>query len=286
MGISFRLSLAWIIFITVCALSAELWPLPEPDRIDWMNPSALPGTKGEITVMESTGREVEKVFIHFLGTDMMGRDIASRLIFGSRISLSVGLVVPLIGLFAGGGIGMLAGFFGGRLETVAMSMMDIILAFPGLVLLLAITFYLGHGLDNIIIALGILVIPAFSRVARANTLNFARREFVQAARMLGAGNFNILFCEILPNIIIPMLIYALMVVAFMIMAEGMLSFLGLGVPPPAPSWGGMIAEGKEVLGEYPHVSLIPAFFMFLTVLSFNIIGDGLRNFIDSRRGQL
>jgi len=269
----------------VCAISAGFW-LPEPDQMDWANQSALPGTVGEISVMNSEGAEVQKPFLYLLGTDTMGRDIMTRLIFGARISLAVGLAVPAIGLVLGGILGMLAGFYRGRLETVIMAAMDIILAFPGIVLMLAITFYLGPSLENLIIALGIIVIPAFSRVARANTLNFSQREFVQAARMLGANDVYIIFAEILPNVIIPMVIYALMLVAYMIMAEGILSFLGLGVPPPAPSWGGMIAEGKEVLGESPHVSMIPAFVMFLTVLSFNLIGDSLRNLADTKERQL
>ncbi len=286
LGLSFWLSLAWIITTTACAICAGFLPLPEPDHMDWINQTALPGTRGEIPVFNDAGEEIQKEFVYLLGTDTMGRDIMTRLIFGTRISLSIGLAVPTIGLVIGGMLGMLAGFYRGRLETAVMAIMDTILAFPGLVLLLAITFYLGPGLENIIIALGILVIPVFSRVARANTLNFAQREFVQAARMLGANDVHIMFREILPNVIIPLAVYALMIVAYMIMAEGMLSFLGLGVPPPAPSWGGMISEGKEVLDDAPHVSLLPASAMFLTILSFNLIGDSLRNLLDKKEGQL
>lgn len=285
-GLSFWLSLAWITLAAICAIIAGFLPLPDPDQMDWINQAVLPGTRGEVSVMNNAGEEVQKPFVYLLGTDTMGRDIVARLIFGARVSLSIGLAVPAIGLILGGMLGILAGFYQGRLETVVMAVMDTVLAFPGIVLMLAITFYLGPSLGNLIIALGILVIPAFSRVARANTLNFAQREFVQAARILGASDLNIMFYEILPNVIIPMSVYALMVVAYMIMAEGILSFLGLGVPPPTPSWGGMIAEGKEVLDEAPHVSMIPAFVMFLTVLSFNLIGDALRNMTDTREGQL
>ncbi len=286
LGLSFWLSLAWIILTTACAIFAGFLPLPEPDHMDWINQAALPGTRGEIPVPNDSGEEIQKQFVYLLGTDTMGRDIATRLIFGTRISLAIGLAVPAIGLVLGGILGMLAGFYRGKLETAVMATMDTILAFPNIVLLLAITFYLGSGLENIIIALGILVIPAFSHVARANTLNFAQREFVQAARMMGANDMYIMIGEILPNVIIPMAVYALMIVAYMIMAEGMLSFLGLGVPPPAPSWGSMIAEGKEMLDEAPHVSLLPAFAMFLTILSFNLIGDSLRNLFDKKEGQL
>jgi peptide/nickel transport system permease protein len=164
--------------------------------------------------------------------------------------------------------------------------MDIILAFPGLVLLLVVTFYLGANLKNLIFTLGFLTIPAFSRVARAKTLVLSHLEFVQAARLTGAGNLSILVREIIPNVFVPVAIYGLLVVAFMIMAEGALSFLGLGIPAPTPSWGGMIAEGKEVLDESPHVSMIPAAIMFLTVVSFNLLGDSLRSYLERRQRQL
>ncbi|MCP3899621.1 MAG: ABC transporter permease, partial [Desulfobacteraceae bacterium] len=197
-----------------------------------------------------------------------------------------GLITPLIGFLIGGFLGMTAGFYQGRVESFIMAIMDCILAFPGLVLLLAITFYLGPGLKNIIMALGFLTIPSFARIARANTLIFCKREFIQAARMVGQNDFSILVFEIIPNIINPMAIYALLVVSYMIVAEGALSYLGLGVPSPTPSWGGMIAEGREVLEQALHVSLFPATTMFLTVLAFNLIGDSLRNLIDSKDGQL
>lgn len=286
LGFAFWLPAAWIAFVAFCALSANLWGLPEPDNMDWDNSAAVPCTKGSISILDQSGEEVERPYIHLLGTDTLGRDIVSRLVYGARVSLAVGLAAPVIGLVLGGILGMLAGFYRGRLETVIVGAMDAILAFPGLVLLLAITFYLGASLQNLIIALGILAIPAFCRVARANTMAFAEREFIQVARTLGEKEINILMREILPNVIMPMIVYALLVVAFMIVIEGALSFLGLGVPSPTPSWGGMIAEGREVLEEAPHVSLIPSFVMFLTVLSFNLIGDSLRGLRDAREGQL
>ena len=216
----------------------------------------------------------------------MGRDIVSRLIYGARISLSVGLFSPLIGFILGGILGCLAGYFQGRLESLVVASMDIILAFPGLVLLLAITFYFGSNLRNLVISLGFLTIPAFCRVARAKTLTLRGLEFVQAARLSGAGHIMILLREIVPNVIAPMAAYGLMVVSFMIMTEGALSFLGLGVPAPTPSWGGMVAEGREVLEEAPHVSIIPAAVMFLTILSFNLIGDNFRRLTEKRTSQL
>jgi peptide/nickel transport system permease protein len=254
--------------------------------MDWDNPGAAPGTRSGSVTLQNAGEAEKSAYVYWLGTDTMGRDVISRLIYGARVSLAVGLLSPVIGFFLGGILGGLAGYFGGRLEALIVAVMDVILAFPGIVLLLAITFYLGPSLRNLVIALGFLTIPAFSRVARAKVLTLRDLEFVQAARLTGAGNLSILIREIIPNVIAPMAAYALLVVSFMIMAEGALSFLGLGVPAPTPSWGGMIAEGREVLEEAPHVSMIPAGVMFLTVMSFNLIGDSLRNLAEKRTSQL
>ncbi|MCP4693719.1 MAG: ABC transporter permease [Desulfobacterales bacterium] len=285
-GISFWLSLAWILFVAFMAISANWWRLPEPDYMDWDNPAAGFGTRGKAPLLQDSGERVEEPYVFWLGADTMGRDIITRIIFGARVSLTVGLTAPIVGMFFGGILGMLAGFYRGRLEAVVVASMDALLAFPGIVLLMGVTFYLGPSLRNLILALGILSIPSFCRVARASTLSFAEREFVQAARTTGAGNLTILIREILPNVLMPLAVFALLVVAFMIVVEGAMSFLGLGVPPPTASWGGMIAEGKEVLDEAPHVSMIPAAIMFFTVLSFNLIGDQLRELRDAREGQL
>ncbi|MBT3255045.1 MAG: ABC transporter permease [Deltaproteobacteria bacterium] len=285
-GISFWFSITWIILTVIVALCADFLPLPEYDHMDWDNSAAPPGTRVEKLLTDNNGEQIYEKGLYLLGSDTMGRDIFTRLIFGTRISLTIGLVVPVIGLILGGTLGLLAGFYRGTLETAIMATMDIILAFPGIVLMLAITFYLGPGIENLVIALGILVIPAFSRVARANTLKFAQSEFVQAAKMMGQKDVYLMVFEILPNILIPMAAYALMLVGYMIMAEGVLSFLGLGVPAPIPSWGGMIADGREVLGEAPFITLLPSFIMFLTVLSFNLMGDYLRNLVDAKEGQL
>ena len=278
-GIVFCLAVMWLAAVVASAATVGGWAVPAYDVMDWDHLRALPGTP--VTVAPN-----EKAGIHWLGTDTMGRDIVARLIYGARISLAVGLLSPLIGLMVGGLLGCTAGYFRGRFESLIVAAMDIILAFPGLVLLLVITFYLGPSLENLILTLGFLTIPAFSRVARAKTLVLSDLEFVQAARLTGAGHLTILVREIMPNVLIPLAIYGLLVSAFMIMAEGALSFLGLGLPAPTPSWGGMIAEGREVLDEAPHVSMIPAGVMFLTVLAFNIIGDGLRGLLEKRTSQL
>ncbi|WDP91188.1 MAG: ABC transporter permease [Desulfobacter sp.] len=277
LGVGFWLSMMWIALVVFCALFADLLPLQEYDAMDWMNPAVPPGAEGRIQ---------SGPFVYLFGSDTMGRDIFTRIIFGARVSLLVGVIPPVIGLAAGGSLGMLAGYYRGRLDTCIMAAMDTILAFPGLVLILAITFYLGQNLANIIAALGFLTIPSFSRVARANTLTMSRRDFIRASRMIGQGDLYILIRDILPNILPSLAVYALFVASYMIVAEGTLSFLGLSVPAPVPSWGGMIAEGKEVLGNAGHISFFPAMAMFLTVLSLNLAGDALRGLFDSKGGQL
>ena len=280
-GPAFRLSAAWIIFVVLCAVVAPLTPMSDFESMDWENQAAPPGT-----LMRASTNGSGNGRVHILGTDAMGRDLAARLIFGARMSLIAGLGAPLIGLIVGGLLGVLAGYYRGRLESFIIGVMDVVLAFPGIVLLLAVSFYLGPGLGSMIIALGLLTIPAFARVARANTLACARQEYVLAARLIGHGDLEILTREILPNILMPLLVYALLAVSHIIAIEGALSFLGLGAPPPAPSWGGTIAEGREVLGKAPHVCLFPALAMYLTVLSFNLLGDSLGRGLDSREEKI
>jgi peptide/nickel transport system permease protein len=258
----------WIAVVIVCAVTAPWWPVPAPDRID---PAlvASPPCAG-----------------HPLGTDCMGRDMAARLLFGARVSVIVGFCAPLAGLLLGSLLGVPAGFYRGRVERFILIAIDTLLAFPGLVFLLVFTFVFGAGLPTITVALGFLTAPRFARVARANTIRFAEREFVLAARGMGAGDLSIMLREILPNLLAPLLTYTLLVSGFVVVAEGGLGFLGLSVPSPAPSWGGMIAEGRDMLDQAPHVSLIPTAVMLLTVLSVNLIGDMLHSRQGGRESQL
>jgi peptide/nickel transport system permease protein len=202
------------------------------------------------------------------------------------VSITVGLLSPLIGVAIGGALGMMAGYFRGRLETFVVGGVDVLLAFPPLVFLLAVTAYLGQSVLNITLVIGILSIPAFTRVSRAVTLSLSEREFVTAARALGATNTRILVRELLPNVALPLVAFFLLGVAVTIVVEGAISFLGLGVPPPTASWGSMIGEGRESLDITPWLAFMPAIVMFLTVLSFNIVGDTLRALTDPRPGAL
>ncbi len=232
--------------------------------------------------MDMLERRAPASVLHWLGTDGLGRDELARLIYGARISLIVGLCASVIGVTIGGALGMLAGYFRGRFETLVVGSMDVLLAFPPLILALAVTAFLGQSILNLTCILGVLGIPAFMRVARAATLTLARREFVIAAQALGATHARILLRELLPNVFLPPVAFFLLGVAVFIVVEGSLSFLGLGVPPPISSWGSMIGEGRESLDVAPRLAFIPAITMFLTVLSFNLVGDTLRALTDPR----
>jgi peptide/nickel transport system permease protein len=261
-------AVGWIALIALAAALAGLLPIPSPTDMDLLARRAPPGGG------------------HLLGTDQLGRDELARLIYGARISLTVGLLAPVIGVTVGGCLGMLAGYFRGRLEMLTVGGVDVLLAFPPLVFALAVTAYLGQSVLNLTLVIGVLGIPAFTRVARAVTLSLSEREFVTAARALGATHTRILLRELLPNVALPLLAFFLLGVAVTIVVEGALSFLGLGVPPPAPSWGSMIGEGRESLDLAPWLAFLPAGFMFATVLAFNIVGDTLRALTDPRPGTL
>jgi peptide/nickel transport system permease protein len=268
LGSLFWAALGWMILVFAVALLADVLPLPNPTDMDMLERRAPISAE------------------HWFGTDGLGRDELSRLIYGARISLVVGLCAPVIGLSIGGALGMLAGYFRGRFESFVVGSMDVLLAFPPLILALAVTAYLGQSIFNLTFILGVLGIPAFMRVARAATLTLARREFVIAAQALGASHARILLRELLPNVMLPLLAFFLLGVAVTIVAEGALSFLGLGVPPPISSWGSMIGEGRESLDVAPQLAFIPAIAMFLTVLAFNLVGDTLRALTDPRQGAL
>ena len=268
LGLSFWLSAGWLALVTLSALFYPLLHFADPNLPDLANQAAGPGPD------------------HVLGTDTLGRDMLSRLVAGARISLTVGYASTLLGLTGGAILGLAAGYFRGRLEGFIVASMDAVLAFPALVLVLAVTAFVGHDIRIIILVLGVLGIPAFARVTRANTLSLAQREFVLAARAMGAGDLRILGLEILPNVLPAILTFGLLVVAVAMIAEGTLAFLGLSVPPPAASWGAMVAEGRSSLDTSPQVSLIPAAVFFLTIFSLNLAADRLRRLVEVRESRI
>ena len=253
------LPFAWIVCLLTAVIFADLLPLYDPVESDF------------------TALKVRPNWEFWLGTDVLGRDIFSRIIYGSRTSLTVGFFAPVCGMFVGLFLGIVSGYYRGRLESLVVGFIDIILAFPNIVLAMCILFFAGASIVNLIIVLSITSIPANTRIARASTLIYAKREFVLAARAQGASHLRILWREILPNIILPQVAYILSFMSIIIMIEGSLAFLGVGVPPPTPTLGGMIAQGFPDINTDPHITFLPALFLFLTVLSLNLIGDQLRS---------
>jgi ABC-type dipeptide/oligopeptide/nickel transport system permease subunit len=217
---------------------------------------------------------------HLLGTDEFGRDVFSRTIYATRASLQVGLISVALSAAVGTILGQLAGYLGGRFDEVVMRIMDALFAFPALVLALIINSLLGNSLTNAIVAIAIVSTPGFARLARASTLSVREREFVVAARTLGATNERILSQHILPNILPPLIVNASNLISAAIIIEGSLSFLGLGVQPPTPSWGSMLRAGYGYIDSSPWLALPPAVATMITVLGFNFAGDAVSDALD------
>lgn len=219
---------------------------------------------------------------HLLGQDKYGRDILSRIIYGSRISLYVGLSTALVSLFIGTAIGSTAAYFGGIWDEIICRIIDILLAFPGILLALSLMAVLGPSLNNVILALCAVGWVGYARLARGQTLAVKERDFVQAAKALGAGRKRIVFNHILPNILAPLIVEATFGMGGAIVGEAGLSFLGFGVQPPTPSWGSMLNEGRHYLLLAPHMTTFPGLAIMAVVLGFNFLGDGLRDIMDPR----
>ncbi|HEY8495719.1 MAG TPA: ABC transporter permease [Limnochordales bacterium] len=257
---------AIIILIVVVVAIAAPWLAPhDPVRQSAVNRLKPPGTES-----------------YLLGTDRFGRDTLSRVIWGARISLQVGVASVLLGMVIGVPVGIVAGYKGGRTDQILMRLVDVALAFPTLVLGLIIVALLGSGLWKLILAIALVNAPQFARVARGPTIALRDAEFVQAARALGASDWRIMFQHVLPNILPDVLTVSSLWVASAIRTEANLSFLGLGVPPPTPSWGNMVRDGIDFLGRAPWLAIAPAAAIFITILAFNMLGDGLRDIADPR----
>ncbi len=220
---------------------------------------------------------------HWLGTDDFGRDVLSRVLHGARVSLRLGLVAVGLALAIGGVIGLLAGYYGGWFDLIGMRFMDLMLAFPSILLAIVVVAILGPSLTNAMIAVGIMAVPQYARIVRGSVLQVRNLEYVQAAQALGATDGRVLTRAILPNVLGPVIVTASLGLATAILDAAGLSFLGLGAQPPTPEWGSMLAQGRELILIAPWVLTAPGIAVFLAVLGFNLVGDALRDLLDPRR---
>ncbi len=267
-------AIGFLVLLVFCALAANVIAPADPNRQNLILRLQPPMTEVQIA-----GHS----FRFILGSDGLGRDVLSRLIYGARVSLAVGLAAVMLGGFLGILFGVLGGYFGGFPDDVVMRLADIQLAFPFILLAIMVLVILGPGLVNLVIVLAIGQWVVYARIARGETISQKRRDYVESARAIGVQNGRILSHAILPNILAPLVVIASFNVAAVILSEAALSFLGLGVPPEVPTWGGMLAESRDqLLGGYWWLAVFPGVAIMLTVLSLNILGDWLRDFLDPR----
>ncbi len=252
------------IMLIMVAFSNFLAPY-DPNGLDLGNAYLKPGSDG-----------------HIFGTDEFGRDLLSRIIYGSRISMLVAVGATVVGGTIGVFIGLISGYAGGIFDSVIMRIMDGMMAFPFVLLSILLMTILGSGVFNVILAIGIANVPTFARIVRGQVLAVKNEEYSNAARVLGASDARILFGHIFPNSISPIIVYATLNIAGSIISEATLSFLGLGITPPTASWGNILRGGKEYLTTAPHVAMISGFFILITVLGFNLLGDGIRDVLDPK----
>ncbi|MBC5635533.1 ABC transporter permease [Ornithinibacillus sp. BX22] len=250
-------------FILVSLIGPYFVPYPE-DSGDLVNKLAPPSAD------------------HWFGTDHHGRDIFSRIIEGMSITLRVGFSSVILGAIVGTVIGIISGYYGGRVDSIIMRCMDVLLAFPGILLALAIVSVLGGSIQNVIIAIAIFSIPVFARIVRGSTLAVKKLEYIDAVKALGASDLRIIFKHILPNTLSPLIVQITLSIATAILTATGLSFLGLGAKPPIPEWGAMLSDGRNYLYSAPHVSFFPGIAIVIVVIAFNILGDGLRDAFDPK----
>ena len=254
-----------LLIIILCSCAELFVPYENCIRMDMVNKLLAPGKEG-----------------HIFGTDGYGRDLFGRCLHGGKVSLLIGFSTSILSLLAGGLLGLIAGYYGGKVDEILMRCLDVFNAIPTILLALAIVAALGSSIPNMIIALAISRTPAFARVIRASVLSVADQEYVEAAKAGGTSDFRIMVRHILPNVVGPMIVQATMNVAAMILQAASMSFLGLGVKAPQPEWGALISEGKEFMNSAPYLILIPGLLIILSASSVSLFGDGVRDAIDPR----
>ncbi|WP_049694850.1 nickel transporter permease [Planococcus versutus] len=259
------LGLFIVLGILIAALFAPVIATHSPTEVDLVSKLEAPSVE------------------HFFGTDEVGRDIFSRVVYGTRISLRIGLLVVLIAFPLGTILGAIAGYMGGRIDQVIMRITDIFLSFPGIILAMSIAAALGPSIENVMLALAATWWPWYTRIVRSSVLSIKHSEFIEASRALGANPFRILFKEIIPNSIAPATIQASLDLGFVILAAAGLSFIGLGAQPPSPEWGAMLSNSREILREAWWAATFPGIAILLTVLGFNLLGDGLNDLLDPKQ---
>lgn len=220
--------------------------------------------------------------VHWLGVDALGRDIFSRILMGARISLAAGFISVALGAVAGTLMGLLAGYYEGWWERITMRLSDVLLAFPGMLLAIGVVAILGSSMVNVVVAVAVFSVPAFARLVRGNTLAIKHMTYVEAVRSVGASDWTIIMRHILPGTISPIVVYGTMRIGTSIITAASLSFLGMGAQPPTPEWGAMLNEARADMVTSPHIAIFPALAIFLTVLAFNLLGDGLRDALDPK----
>ena len=253
-----------ILFFIIVAIVGPLLTVHDPLRVDYSTKLLAPSSE------------------FWLGTDHNGRDIFTRLIHGMSITLYIGFLSVLVGGMIGVPMGILSGYYGKLLDTVIMRAVDVLLAFPGILLAIALVSVLGGSINNVIIAVGIFSIPGFARIVRGTTMAVSKLEYIEAVRALGASDLRIIFLHVLPNIVSPIIVQATIRIAIAILIASGLSFLGLGAQPPTPEWGAMLSQGRRYMFDHPHVALFPGLAIVTVVLAFNLFGDGLRDALDPR----
>lgn len=254
-----------VILLVLCAVFAPIITSHDPYEMDMEKVLLKPGEGG-----------------HILGTDQYGRDLLTRIVYGARVSLVVGISSVIISMVIGVTVGLIAGYYGGFVDSLLMRIVDIFLSFPVVLLAIALVAALGPGIENVIIAIGLVYWTNYARVVRGNVLAIKEEEFVQAAKTIGSSNFRVIFQNILPNTLSSIIVIATLGLGVAIVSEATLSFLGLGIEPPEASWGWTLAFGMKYIRETAHLSLYPGLAIIITVLGFNLLGDGIRDLTDNK----